>query len=126
MSARQPYPTDLSDREWALIEPLLPLQRTGRPRKYSQREMLNAILYLTRSGCSWRMLPHDLPPWKAVYAYLRKLQQANVWPRLNEALGEQVRLAAGRDAHPSTLLADSQSVKTTEKGGRAATMAASV
>ena len=126
MSARQPYPTDLSDREWALIEPLLPLQRTGRPRKYSQREMLNAILYLTRSGCSWHMLPHDLPPWKAVYAYLRKLQQANVWPRLNEALGEQVRLAAGRDAHPSTLLADSQSVKTTEKGGRAATMAASV
>lgn len=125
MRTRQPYPTDLSDREWALIEPLLPLQRTGRPRKYSQREMLNAILYLTRSGCSWRMLPHDLPPWKAVYAYLRKLQQANVWPRLNEALGEQVRLAAGRDAHPSTLLADSQSVKTTEKGGRAATMAAS-
>ena len=125
MTNRPSYPTDLTDKEWAIIEPLLPVQRTGRPRKYSQREMLNAILYLLRTGCSWRMLPHDLPPWKAVYAYFRKLQTENRWQQINHHLREQVRLAAGREAHPSTLVADSQSVKTTEKGALEATMVAS-
>lgn len=125
METRTTYPTDLTDKQWAILEPLLPEQHTGRPRKYSQREMLNAIFYLTRTGCSWRMLPHDLPPWKAVYAYFRKLQQLNLWQKVNDELRSQVRLAAGREPHPSTLVADSQSVKTTEKGGHVVLMAAS-
>jgi putative transposase len=87
--------------------------------------MLNAILYITRSGCSWRMMPHDLPPWQAVYAYFRKLLREGLWERLNDGLREQVRQQAGREAHPSTLVVDSQSVKTAEKGGHAATMVAS-
>lgn len=125
MKERPSYPSDLTDKEWGVIEPLLPVQKTGRPRKYSQREMLNAILYIARSGCSWRMLPHDLPPWKAVYAYFRKLQQEGVWLQVNRHLHEEVRLASGREAHPSTLVVDSQSVKTTEKGDLVATTEAS-
>jgi transposase len=120
MSERKAYPSDLSDKEWAQLAPLLPTHRTGRPRKYPERELLNAILYLTRTGCSWRSLPHDLPPWEAVYAYFRKLTDQGLWKRLNDRLREQVRLQAGREAHPSTIVVDSQSVKTTEKGGRAA------
>ena len=118
------YPTDLSDKEWAILDRLLPKQRTGRPRKYSPRIMLNALLYLLRTGGSWRMLPHDMPPWQAVYAYFRKLQREGVWVNLNDALREMVRVRAGREAEPSTLIADSQSVKTTEKGGHAAMMEA--
>ena len=117
MSKRKNYPTDLTDNEWSLIEPLLPRQKTGRPRKYGQREMLNAITYLARTGCSWRMLPHDLPPWEAVYAYFRKLQAANLWVKLNDQLREELRVELGREAEPSVVIVDSQSVKTTEKGG---------
>lgn len=117
MTKDKGYPSDLSEQEWQVIEPLLPQQRTGRPRKYSQRQMLNALLYLLRSGCAWRMLPHDLPPWQAVYAYFRKLESDGTWIRLNDALRERERLRQGREAEPSTLAADSQSVKTTEKGG---------
>ncbi len=120
---REPYPTDLTDKEWAVIEPTLPVATTGRPRKYSQRELFNAILYVLRTGCSWRMLPHDFPPWKTVYAYFRKLQKLGVWQQVNDELRQQVRVAAGREAHPSTLVADSQSVKTTEKGALVAMMA---
>lgn len=124
MSERKSYPTDLTNKEWSFIEPLLPQQKTGRPRKYSQREMLNTIVYVSRTGCSWRMLPHDLPPWKAVYAYFRKLTALNLWQTINNHLREQVRLSQARDAHPSTIIVDSQSVKTTEKGGLEALMAA--
>lgn len=120
MSERQGYPTDLSDKEWATLEPLLPVQATGRPRKYSQREMVNSLLYLDRTGCSWRMLPHDLPPWQAVYAYFRKLQRAGVWAVVNDCLRERIRQEGGRESEPSLLVIDSQSVKTTEKGARAA------
>lgn len=120
MEQRKSYPTDLTDAEWKVIEPLLPVQRTGRPRKYSQRELLNALLYLTRSGCSWRMLPHDLPPWESVYAYFRKLLSLGLWEKINDELRERVRQEAGREPHPSTLVVDTQSVKTTERGGLAA------
>lgn len=120
MEQRKSYPTDLTDAEWKVIEPLLPVQRTGRPRKYSQRELLNALLYLTRSGCSWRMLPHDLPPWESVYAYFRKLLSLGLWEKINDELRERVRQEARREPHPSTLVVDTQSVKTTEKGGLAA------
>lgn len=119
MNRNQSYPTDLSEQEWQLLAPLLPEQRTGRPRKYSQRQMLNALLYLLRTGCAWRMLPHDLPPWQAVYAYWRKLERDGIWLRINDTLRALERRRQGREAEPSTLATDSQSVKTTEKGGRA-------
>ena len=117
MEDRKKYPTDLNDKEWALIEPLLPDAQMGRPRKYSQRELMNALLYIARTGCSWRLLPHDLPPWKSVYAYLRKLQESGVLAEINQALHTQLRIASGRSATPSTVIVDSQSVKTSEKGG---------
>ena len=117
MSNRKRYPTDLTNKEWSLIEPILPIQKTGRPRKYSQREMLNAIAYVARTGCSWRMMPHDLPPWQAVYAYFRKLESAELWPKLNDQLREELRVELGRETDPSVVIVDSQSVKTTEKGG---------
>jgi transposase len=124
METNTAYPSDLSEAEWRILEPLLPQQRTGRPRKYSQRQMLNALLYLLRSGCAWRLLPHDLPPWQAVYAYFRKLEREGVWIRINDALREMVRQRNQREAEASTLVADSQSVKTTEKGGPKAMTAA--
>ena len=125
MNNRKSYPTDLTDNEWSLIEAILPIQKTGRPRKYSQREMLNAITYLARTGCSWRMLPHDLPPWEAVYAYFRKLESAGLWVKLNDQLREELRVELGREADPSVVIIDSQSVKTTEKGGLVALTEAS-
>lgn len=126
MSKRSTYPTDLSDKQWKLIEPLLPIQKTGRPRKYSQREMLNAIFYITRTGGSWRMMPHDLPPWQAVYAYFRKLTDSGTWERINDAIRTKLRVTLERDEDPSTLVIDSQSVKTAEKGGLEDTTEASV
>jgi transposase len=117
MSQRQPYPTDLTDEQWALVEPLLPKATRGRKPVHSRREMLNALLYLTRTGCQWRMLPHDLPPWEAVYAFWRRLVAQGVLERLNDALRVQVRLHEEREAEPSVVIVDSQSVQTAEKRG---------
>jgi putative transposase len=118
MSERKPYPGDLTDAEWAIIGELIPgPARTGRPAVYSRRELLNGILYVARSGCSWRMLLHDLPPWQSGYGYLRQLEQVGLWARSNDVLRGQVRLQAGREAEESTVIVDRQSVKTTEKGG---------
>ncbi len=89
------------------------------------REYVNAILYIDRTGASWRLMPHDLPPWQTVYTYLRKLSRDGTWERINDALRVRVRLKDGRARAPSLLIGDSQSVKTTEKGGHAAGMAAS-
>jgi putative transposase len=123
METRQSYPSDLNDKAWTHVEPLLPTPTMGRPRKYSQREMLDAIWYVLVNGISWRALPHEFPPWQTVYAYFQMLQRKGVWQKLNDALREQVRVAEKREEEPSLLIADSQSVKTTQKGGRAATMA---
>ena len=120
MKSNKQYPTDLSEQEWAKLETLLPTMRMGRPRKYSHRQMLNALFYLLRSGCSWRLLPKEMPPWQAVYAYFRKLEREGVWIRINDALREMMRVHLNREPEASTLVADSQSVKTTEKGGHAA------
>jgi len=115
---RQPYPTDLSDAEWQRIKPYLPAPKSGgRPRVHSQREILNAIFYIVRSGCTWRMLPHDLPPWKTVYHYFRVWRKDGTWERINSALRVEVRVAAGREPEPSAAVLDSQSVKTTETPG---------
>ena len=118
LTQRQPYPTDLSDVEWQRIEPYLPTPKSGgRPRKHSLREILNAIFYIVRSGCTWRMLPHDLPPWKTVYHYFRLWCKDGTWERINSALRVEVRVAAGREPEPSAAVMDSQTVKTTETPG---------
>lgn len=122
---RKPYPSDLSNREWALLAPFMPPPpEEGRPREYDFREILNGIYYVLRSGCSWRMLPHDLPDWQSVYHYFRKWSKDGTWERINQALNEQLRVQLGKESQPSTGILDSQSVKTTEKGGSVVTMEA--
>jgi putative transposase len=117
---RKTYPTDLSDTEWARIEPHLPVPKaSGRPRTHSPREILNAIFYVLRSGCAWRLLPHDFPPWKTVHHYFRIWRIDGVWERLNTALRERLGVRQGRNAQPSAGIVDSQSAKTTGVGGEA-------
>jgi putative transposase len=118
--SRTAYPSDLSDTEWLILEPLLPVTSgRGRGRQVALREIINAILYLLRTGCAWRMLPHDLPPWQTVYGYFNRWRKTGVWEHMNDALREAVRLQAQREAEPSAAILDSQSVKTTAiKGER--------
>ena len=120
---RQSYPSDLSDQQWQLLEPLLPPPKPGgRPIKYPRREVMNGILYVLRTGCAWRMLPHDLPPWRTTFHYFRTWRQDGTWERIHEVLRDQLRLAEGRAVSPSAAIIDSQSVKTTEKGDLVAMM----
>jgi len=116
---RQAYQTDLSDAEWSCLEPHLPLPNaTGRPKLHTTREILNAIFYIVRGGCAWRLLPNDFPPWKTVYHYFRFWRLDGTWERMHSALRKRVRVHLKRNPQPSAAIVDSQSVKTTGVGGK--------
>ena len=115
---RKPYPTDLTDEQWKLVEPMLPRAKPGgRPRKADLREVVNALFYLVRSGCQWRMIPHEFPPWRTCYNYYRAWIESGTWDEIVYLLRSEVRTQAGRNDQPRVAAIDSQSVKTTEQGG---------
>lgn len=116
------YPTDLTDAQWTTLVAYCPFliepnPKGGRPRRHSVRQILNAVLYVDKTGCQWRQLPHDFPPWKTVYTTFRRWRLNGTWDRLHTVLREGVRRQAGKQAQPSVVIVDSQSVKTTQKGG---------
>jgi len=124
-STRKPYPTDLTDAQWLQIAHLIPEPRSGpqevlyqRRELYSRREIVNSILYVNRTGCQWRMLPHDLPPYQIVFHYFNTWKKAGLWSTINDELRERTRVHAGRSKNPTAAILDSQSVKTTEAGGK--------
>jgi putative transposase len=115
---KRSYPSDISDEEWDILEPLLPVEKPGgRPRKTSLREVVNAIWYVLRSGCQWRMLPHEFPPWSTVWYYFRIWRKTGVWEQIHTSLRERLRSDLGRESTPSAVIIDSQSMKTSQKGG---------
>jgi putative transposase len=122
MSARKPYPSDLTEMQWLNIHHLFPggdrpPGSAGRPRTYDRKDIVDAVFYLARTGCQWRYLPHDFPPWKTVSYYFYTWRDAGVWDELNEILRRDIRKLLDREEAPSACVIDSQSVKTTEAGG---------
>ena len=128
---RKSYQTDLTDEQWKIIEQLIPPPKPGgralrevkrTARKTDIREVINAIFYLLRAGCAWRLLPHDFPPWQTVYTSERQWKKDGTWKAIHDTLHENLRERDGRESEPSAAILDSQSVKTTEKGGLKDTM----
>lgn len=120
---RKPYPSDLSDAEWEVLKPLLPKPKGfGHPRTVDLREILNGIFYVQRTGCQWEMLPHDFPPYTTIYGYFQKWQRRGLWQEIHDQLRWQIRQTQGREINSTVAIADSQSVKTTEKRGRFAVL----
>ena len=118
---RCPYPSDLTDEQWAILAPMLPAPHENcRPRQADMREVMNAILYLLRTGCPWRHLPHDLPPYRTVFYYFTKWRKCGVWRKIHDKLHARLREMEGREATPSAAILDSQSIKTGGKGGPSA------
>ena len=117
------YSSDLTDAQWNLIASLLPTQdsrKGGRPRTWPLREIFNAIFYIEKTGCQWRMIPSDLPPKETVWGHFRQFRDSGILESIRLALNKKVRVKAGRNESPSVLIADSQSVKTGQKGGSGA------
>ncbi|AOX00213.1 transposase [Moorena producens PAL-8-15-08-1] len=113
---RQPYPSDLSDSEWEILKPLVPLPKGfGHPIEVDFREIFNAIFYVQRTGCQWEMMPHDLPPYSTVYRYFKKWQKGGFWQQIHDKIRQKLRTELDRDEDSTVAIADSQSVKTTEK-----------
>jgi putative transposase len=111
--ARTPYPSDLTDQQWSIIAPMIPpAEPGGRRRSVDMRQIFNGILYVNRTGCAWRHLPHDFPPWGTVHYYYRRFRLDGTWPLIHDKLREKVRRKAGRKPTPSAAVLDSQSVKT--------------
>jgi putative transposase len=114
------YSTDLADAEWECLDLYVPApNKRGRPKTHTTREIFNAIFYILKSGCAWRLLPRDFPPWETVYWWFRRWRIDGTFERLNTVLRERLRIRLGRNAHPSAGIADSQSAKTTGVGGEA-------
>ena len=112
------YPSDLNDKRWEIIRALLPeALPNGRPRTIDLRKLINAILYIVRSGCAWRLLPYSFPAWQTVYGYYRKWTKEGLWQRIHDTLRALVRQKAGRHKHPTAGSIDSQSVKTKALAG---------
>ena len=115
---RRSYSTDLSDAEWGYLEPhVSPPNKRGRPRAHTAREILDAVFYVLKSGCPWRLLPREFPPWETVYCWFRRWRIDGTWEELNAAMRERLRVRLGREVHPSAGVVDSQSTKTTGVGG---------
>lgn len=118
---RPSYPTDLTDEQWAILAPLLPAASPNcRPRKVEMREVINAIMYILRTGCAWRLLPHDFPPYRTVFYYFAKWRKCGVWKKIHDKLHERIREEQNREPTPSAAIIDTQSAKTGEKGGPSA------
>ena len=117
MNERKPYPSDLTDDEWVLLSPHIPsVKAGGRPACYERREIVNGILYVLRRGCGCRRLPHDLPAWDSVYGYYNRWRKQGLWEQIHQTLYRRLRIELERQPEASAAVADSQSVKTTEKG----------
>jgi putative transposase len=107
------YPSDITNKQWKLIKSYFKTGNYGNRSKYDKRELLNAIFYLTKTGCQWRQLPNNFPPWKTVYSFFKRVKDKGIWEKIMDSLVKKSRLAIGKQAKPSYSLIDSQSVKTT-------------